>query len=210
MYKKIAKGISYVLHPVFLPSLLVIALKLFAPLPVFYIFLSPKLFFVLFTFIACYTMVIPLGFMYLQYRMGFIQDFELNARSERPKVYLFTSGFYFALAYFLNAKGSVFMPTAVIIAAMAIVIFGLFLYNFFDKISAHTAGAAGVLGIFIAIFIRYGDTRLLPVVLSLVVLLGLVASSRLYLGSHNIRQVVLGAVWGLTVGFIGVFNFMKL
>lgn len=210
MLEKIAKGISYVLHPIFLPSLLIIALNLFSPLPLFYIFLSQKLFLVLLGFVACYTFVIPLGFMYLQYRMGFIRDFELSLRQERPKVYLFTSGFYLALAYFLNAKGSVFMPTAVIIATMAVVILGLFLYNFFDKVSAHAAGVAGVLGIFSAIFIRYGDPQLLSVVLGLIILVGLVVSARLYLGAHNLRQVVIGTLWGLSIGFIGAFNFMKL
>lgn len=210
MLKKLAKGISYIFHPVFLPSLLVIALKLFAPLPVFYIFLSSKLFLALLGFITCYTLLIPVAFVYLQYKMGLVYDFELSLQKDRPKVYLFTSGFYFALAYFLYSKGSIFLPTAVIIGTMAFTIFGLFIFNFFDKISAHTAGTGGVLGIFLAIFFRYGDTGLLPIILLLIMLLGLVSTARLYLGSHNLKQVIFGAIWGIAVGFIGVYNFMKL
>lgn len=208
--QKVAKGISYLFHPVFIPSYLVLALKWIAPLPVFYVFMGPKLFGALFLLTLTYTTVIPLLFVYLQYKMNFIKDFTLNNRSERPRVYLFTSGFFLATAYFLNAKGSVFMPTAVILTSMAVNVIGLFLLNFFDKISAHVSGISGVLGVFAAIFYRYGDPQLQPVLLTILVLIGIISSSRLFLGAHNQRQVMIGGLWGFITGFVGVYYFMKL
>lgn len=208
--QKTAKGISYLFHPVFIPSYLVLALKWLAPLPVFYIFMGQKVFLALFLLTFTYTAVIPLLFVFLQYKMNFIQDFALNNRQERPRIYLFTSGFFLATAYFLNAKGSVFMPTAVILTTMAVNVIGLFLFNFFDKVSAHVSGISGVLGVFFALFLRYADPQLLPVILTILLLIGIIASSRLFLGAHNLRQVVIGTVWGFVTGFIGVYYFMKL
>lgn len=208
--QKTAKGISYILHPVFIPSYLVLALKWLAPLPLFYLFMGPKLFLALFMLTVTYTAIIPLLFVYLQYRMKFINDFTLNNRRERPRVYLFTSAFFFAVAYFLNAKGSVFMPTAVIFVSMAVNITGLFVMNFFDKISAHVSGISGALGVFAALFYRYGDVRLVPAILTILVLVGIISSARLILGAHNLRQVIIGALWGFVTGFTGVYYFMKL
>ncbi len=210
MLQKIAKGVSYILHPVFIPSYLVLTLKWVAPLPVFYVFMGHKLFLALFLLTFTYTAVIPLLFVYLQYRMNFIKDFTLNHRNERPRVYLFTSGFFLAVAYFLNAKGSVFMPTAVIFTSMAVNIIGLFFLNFFDKISAHVSGISGVLGVFTALFYRYGDAHLVPAILTILLLVGIISSSRLFLGAHNLRQVMIGALWGFITGFTGVYYFMKL
>lgn len=209
MLQKLAKGISYLLHPVFIPTYLVLALKWIAPLPVFYIFMGPKLFLALFLLTVTYTAIIPLLFVYLQYRMNFIKDFTLNNRNERPRVYLFTSGFFLAVAYFLNAKGSVFMPTAVIFTSMAVNVIGLFILNFFDKVSAHVSGISGVLGVFVALFYRYGDARMVPAILTILLLVGIISTSRLFLGAHNLRQVVTGALWGFVTGFAGVYYFMK-
>lgn len=210
MLRKVANAVSYILHPVFLPSYLVLALKGVAPLPVFYVFMGPKLFTALFLLTFTYTALIPLLFVYLQYRMNFIKDFTLNHRHERPRVYLFTSGFFLAVAYFLNAKGSVFMPTAVIFTTMAVNIIGLFLLNFFDKVSAHVSGISGVLGVFVALFYRYADPHMVPAILVILLLVGIISSSRLFLGAHNLRQVLIGAVWGFVTGFTGVYYFMKL
>lgn len=209
MLQKLAKGISYLLHPVFIPTYLVLALKWIAPLPVFYIFMGPKLFLALFLLTVTYTAIIPLLFVYLQYRMNFIKDFTLNNRNERPRVYLFTSGFFLAVAYFLNAKGSVFMPTAVIFTSMAVNVIGLFILNFFDKVSAHVSGISGVFGVFVALFYRYGDARMVPAILTILLLVGIISTSRLFLGAHNLRQVVTGAIWGFVTGFAGVYYFMK-
>ena len=209
MLQKLAKGISYLLHPVFIPTYLVLALKWIAPLPVFYIFMGPKLFLALFLLTVTYTAIIPLLFVYLQYRMNFIKDFTLNNRNERPRVYLFTSGFFLAVAYFLNAKGSVFMPTAVIFTSMAVNVIGLFILNFFDKVSAHVSGISGVFGVFVALFYRYGDARMVPAILTNLLLVGIISTSRLFLGAHNLRQVVTGALWGFVTGFAGVYYFMK-
>ncbi|WP_041823420.1 phosphatase PAP2 family protein [Leadbetterella byssophila] len=210
MSERISKALSYILHPVFIPCYLVIALKVWAPLPVFYLFMGDRLFLALFLLIFTYTVIIPLLFVFLQYKLKFISDYTLNNRRERPRVYLFTSGFYFATAYFLNEKGSVFMPTAVLFTAMGVNILGLFLFNFFDKISAHTSGLGGIVGIFFGIYYRYGDPNLIPVILSALILVGVLGSARLYLGAHNRRQIFLGAIWGFVTGFIGSYYFMKL
>lgn len=209
MIKPISKTLSYLLHPVFLPGFLMILLKIFAPLPLLYSFYPQKLFLALLFFVVGYTTVIPLGFVYLLKRLGGIKSYQLQEKAERPKVFLFVSGFYIALAYFMYSRGNLFIPTAVILIAMAINILGLFLMNFWDKISIHTAGMGGVLGILMGIFKNFNDYSLLPVILIVLVILGIIGSARLYLGSHNLRQVLIGSVWGFMSGFLPVLYFIK-
>lgn len=210
MYNRIAKGISILLHPVFVPSYLIIALKLLAPLPLFYLFFGNKIFLALWVMVFVYTALIPFLLVYLLYRSKYVSDITLSVRKERPKVYLLVSGFYVALGYFLQSRGNVFLPTSVIIYTMAVNIIGLFLFSFFDKISAHLAGLGGAIGIFFGIFYRYGEKNLIPVLLILIVITAITASARLSLGAHNLRQVTLGSIWGAVVGFIGTYYFMHL
>jgi membrane-associated phospholipid phosphatase len=77
--------------------------------------------------------------------------------------------------------------------------------TFFFKISAHTTGTAGVLGCLIAIHLKYIDSMLFwPIVVALV-LHGIVSSARLYLNTHDPKEVYLGAVLGFVVNFGAIY-----
>lgn len=210
MLYRASRILSYLFHPIFLPGLIIILLKLVLPIPLFYSFLPQKLFVALLFFVIGYTTIIPLSFVYFLKRLGMINDIELSKQQDRPKVYLFTSGFFIALAYFLYHRGSLFTPTSVIIIAMTVNILGLFIFSYFDKISVHAAGLAGMAGIFLALFTIYRDTKLVPVFLSILVIYGLVSSARLYLGNHNLKQIITGSAWGLISCFTIVFYFIKI
>ena len=208
MNNKIASGISYILHPIFIPTYSIASLYFLAPLSLYYLFLGQKVFFSLLVLIFIYTALVPILFIFLLKKTNFISDITLTIRKERPKIYLLVSGFFVALAYFLYSRGNVFLPTAIIIFFMAINIWGLFLITFLDKISAHIAALAGVLGIYFGIFYLYQDRHMLWASLILIVIMGITASARLFLGAHNLRQVTLGGIWGFIVGFTGVYCFI--
>lgn len=210
MLYRVSRILSYLFHPIFLPGLIIILLKLVLPIPLFYSFLPQKLFIALLLFVVGYTTIIPLSFVYFLKRLGMINDIELSKQADRPKVYLFTSGFFIALAYFLYHRGNLFAPTSVIIIAMTVNILGLFIFSYIDKISVHASGLAGMAGIFLALFTIYRDTNLIPVFLGTLIIFGLVSSARLYLGNHNLRQIITGSIWGLTSCFIIVFYFIRI
>jgi hypothetical protein len=199
----IATKISYLLHPIFLPAYLIIALRVLAPTPFFYNSFTPKSFFAIWGIVFLYTALFP-GIMVLWLsKKKIISNLEIENRKERPKIYWLTSGFFLALAYFLYSKGGILTPTAYLILIALINIIGLALISLWIKISAHVSGISSILGIFIALNPTYNDPKFLFTVIVLLILLGFVASARLKLGSHNILQVSTGFIWGFTSGLIG-------
>lgn len=92
----------------------------------------------------------------------------------------------------------------VLVTAMVLV---ATIVTFFYKISVHSLAICGALGILVP-FNKAIETGslLLPTVV-LLLLAGLVMSSRLYLNAHTPRQVMFGAVAGYSIGFFGVFFF---
>ncbi len=204
MFEKVAKVLSYVLHPVFMPTYIILVLNKVAPLPFFYLFFTPKLFLMLVALVFFYTALIPSMFVYLVFRMGFVSDIKLTVRSQRPRILFLISGIYFALAYFLYSYGGGYFPTSVIIGVCALNVFGLFLLSIGDKVSLHTAALGGAVGIFMGLATRTGDPMVTNTVYCSMVLLGIVGSSRLFLGAHNFKQVAIGALWGIFSGFMGI------
>ena len=73
-----------------------------------------------------------------------------------------------------------------------------------EKISAHISAFAGILGMCFAVYLKYAEQTLFIPILGIILVLGILASSRLLLGAHNQRQIIGGLVWGSVTGFIGV------
>jgi membrane-associated phospholipid phosphatase len=73
--------------------------------------------------------------------------------------------------------------------------------SYFWKISIHLIGIGGVTGMISALSVKYG-IDLLNLQILLLMISGLTASARLYLGEHNPKQVYTGFIFG----FLIVFN----
>ena len=90
-----------------------------------------------------------------------------------------------------------------VVAAVAI----LTVLNFFLKVSIHSAGMAGLVGFILAIGYKFpGHQLLFPIVFSILIA-GLVMSARLFLNSHNPKEVLVGSVLGFSVCFLAVYVF---
>ncbi len=201
---KLAKFLSYILHPVFMPLYLILIFKTFTPLPLFYSFFAVKSFIALLVIVFLYTTVFPIGLVLWLRKSKAVSDIEISNPSERPKVYLITSAFYIALGYFLYSKGGLLEPTSFLIIIMVINIIGLAIISLKEKISAHISALAGILGMCFAIYLKYAEQTLFIPILGIILILGLLSSARLILGAHNQRQVIGGLVWGSLTGFIGI------
>lgn len=188
-----------------MPVYLLLCFRFFAPLPLFYSFFTPKSFIALVVIMFLYTAVFPGILVFWMQRAKVVSDIEITNQTERPKVYLITSAFYISLAYFLYSKGGLLEPTSFLVFTMIINILGLGLISLKEKISAHVSAIAGILGMAIAIFIKFGEYSLFKPILFLILLTGILASARMILGAHNLKQIALGFGWGLLTGFVGLY-----
>ncbi len=202
---RIAKFFSYLLHPVFLPILLVLVLRFFAPISTFYGLFSLKSFVAFCAILILYTSVFPTVLIYWLLKKNQISSFELSKREDRPKVYFIVSAFYITLCYFFYSKGGLLFTTSKILAAITISIIGLGVISFKSKISAHTSGLAGFIAILLFLYLKYFELSLYLPILFLFVLAGISGSARLRLEAHTLSEVTLGFIWGFVSCFVSLY-----
>lgn len=207
MPRNLAQFISYLFHPVFVP--------LFA----MYIFFTSGnyqstnqnsfeliKFMTIFAFLL--TVVMPLISLVILVRNKFVSSFHLENQKERTSPFLITA-FYYSLFYFLLKK----LPASVaawefysmLLGAITVLIV-VTIINFKIKISAHTAGYAGVVGIYMglvsteSIMLSHGTLSLL------ILLVGMIGTARLSLNAHRPSEIYLGAIIGFACEFLIVKN----
>jgi hypothetical protein len=190
----LAKIISVVYHPLLIPlyGLLIIfsAPTIFEYLP----FAYKK---TLLLIVLLNNVLIPLSLLpYLKYRQLISSWFVIDQK-ERIIPLITTSIFYFITLYIiLTFKIPVFIKAFILASAVLSSI--ITVINFWFKISIHSVGAGALIALVIALSVKSHDP--LTLILIVVILLaGLVLSSRLWLNSHSPKEVWLGF-------FLGVFT----
>ncbi len=159
------------------------------------------------------AVVIPGIAILLMYGIGLIKSISLQERTDRIGPLMITTVAYLWL--FLNIRTHNAIPglfSAFVLGALISLIISFFINNF-QKISLHAVGMGGFM---IALFhflltngrpyttIDISDSYILTIhsvvfMVSLIILLGAVLSSRLYLRAHNLQDVF----GGVMVGVIG-------
>lgn len=79
--------------------------------------------------------------------------------------------------------------------------------TFFYKISVHSMGICGLLGMLIPLNRISEDHSLFYPTLGLLIVAGVVMSSRLQLNVHTTREVLLGGVIGFSISLLAMFYF---
>lgn len=149
------------------------------------------------------TVMIPVIAIYLLYLKGRITDPALNSRRERNIPLALTSLCYLGMATYLwclHAPGwmAAFMLGAAIVTALLLVI------NLKWKISGHAAGLGGLTALSLFLCYRgYAFAGLwLPV--TVIIVAGIVTTSRLLLGRHTLSQVTAGFLLSLGVIYVSM------
>lgn len=76
--------------------------------------------------------------------------------------------------------------------------------TFFFKVSVHSIGIWGLVGMLILLTKVTALNSLLYISLGLIVLAGIIMSARLQLGVHTSREVMWGSIVGLVTGVTGM------
>lgn len=204
--KKAAQVLAYIFHPLNMP-LFGLLLLLYTPcipnsfliIDSFY-YLHPALKTMLLLLFGLFTWVGPVLTILLLKRTGEIRSFEMEHKEDRKLPLGFMVFFYlifFSLVYFYIPENRI--PTTVSVILFAGFL-GLLIARFINetfKISLHALGMGMLTG---AIYTHYLEMAVYPIWMlpALFLTSGVVISSRIYLGRHNLRE----SLYGYGLGFL--------
>ncbi len=200
----LAKGLSYVFHPLLLPTGLFGMLAAFFPPALYPVKIETQLYFVL--FIGIITFFLPLVNLLFFRQFGVIKSFTMADRGERVRPFLFITILYLAGTFMFYYKARIgpednVFKLLLIIDALVV---ASFLITLFYKASIHSLAICGVLGILLPLTKAAEDGSLFVPFLVTLVLAGMLMSARLQLNAHTPRQVLIGAVAGFAIAFTGM------
>jgi hypothetical protein len=199
----LARIISFIFHPLLMATYLFTLLSYFLP-SVLYPINSQTVRGFLVVIIAM-TFLLPAVNISLFRIFGTISSFTMVDRRERIRPFFSITIIYCFVTYFLSFKVGVSPDDSLfgIFLIIDCLIVAATMITFFYKISVHSIGMAGVLGIILPLNrIAENNSLFIPTVVILVVT-GLVMSARLQLNAHTSREVWYGALVGFLIGFIG-------
>ena len=191
--KKILSVFSYLFHPIFIP--------IYSCLFYFYInesfvsYLKYAIYLILFQ-VTILTIFIPITFFYLLRSLGKIDTIMASEISQRKLPLLFQSVLLTVLIY----KGTTidvvpelyFYFFGAIISTLLALIF-LFLQI---KTSLHLLGISSFLFFAVGLSI-HNEVNFSAIIIALILLNGIVATSRLIMNAHNIKELSLGFLVGV-------------
>jgi len=192
---RIAKIISYLFHPLLMPTygFLIIFftnnyISTFTSAPI-------KLVIISITFI--FTFVLPTVNALILLKMGRIKNLEMETLNERIIPYTSTVLYYFALFYlFYNTEFPNIFKILILGAAISILL--TIFISLKWKISAHTIGIGGIAGAALGIDYRL-QLDMNSVFMLVILFSGVVAYARLKLNAHTPSQVYSGFGLGFLV-----------
>jgi len=195
----LAKIVSIVFHPLLIP-LYGLAILLSAPTFLKYLPVEAKR--VLFTVILIDNVFLPLALLpFLKYR-NLISSFNIDDRRERIIPLLITSILYCTTSFIVFRYQIPFFLKSFIFATSVVAIV-VSMINFWWKISVHAVGAGALTATVFSLSLKM-HTPLTWYLLAVILVSGIILSSRLRLNAHNPSQV-----WvGFLTGFLGISLFI--
>jgi hypothetical protein len=196
MLKRIASIFSIILHPVFMPMLgifIVFNSSLYnLALPVQF-----KKFVYLITLLC--DVLIPLTLIPVLLYFRQVQQITMDEKRERL-IPLFLSMVCLSIGYYLVSKFSPIKIINMFLLSASVIAFLILVISIFWKISIHMAGIGGITALIAILSFNTGTD--MTIILSIVVIMsGIIASSRLALEAHSPMQLFAGYGIGLcTVG----------
>lgn len=199
--ESLSKIISVIFHPLLMP---VYGLAIIFSAPTLFGYLPFEVKKILLLVILVNNVFLPMALMPFLYNRKIISTWTIDDRKERRIPLMLTTIlfgttcyiiFKFPIPFFLKS----FIFTSFFISLVVTVI------NFWWKISLHSVGAGALLAIVLYLSVKM-SAPLEWYLVSVILIAGLVMSSRLKLSYHNPQQV-----WfGFLVGFMGLIAFMML
>lgn len=200
--KALAHFLSYALHPLFMPSVMVwLALELDPHLGYF---LPPPGRWVMLGMLAVMTIAFPITSALMLKRAQLISSLQMPDHRERTAPFTITL-VYYGMAYYLLTKTPLHPLVNAMFFGVLLALFLTIVINLFWKISAHMVGIGGLAGALVGIAAVHA-LPLLPIVAFVVLVGGVLGAARLYITDHTQGQILLGAVLGSSCTYVSVVS----
>ncbi len=208
----IAKIISLLFHPLFMVSYMLIILLMTNPQLFGYSRWNQSPSLILLVFIS--TVVIPGIAISMMRPLGFIQSLQMQDKKERIIPLIVILIFYLWLFINFYNNKNIPLPLTTVMLGVIIGLFFTFFITIFSKISIHTVGVGGLVGMLILLRLFYSYDffiwpnaagTMVPTDLLIVigiVIAGMVGTSRLLLDAHRPGEVWGGYIIGIASMFI--------
>ena len=211
MIRKLAIGISAVMHPLLITTYLFALLFFYASLIAQPMSATAAQYILLALFITTFVLPIiciaALRFSALR-TDNRLSAFSLHSRRERVVPFFFTSLFYIITTYMFAEKFRVNLVLVVILAATTALILLISTITLFTKVSTHATGGGALVGFLVGLSVQYPQVSLLVPILLAVVLTGSVMSSRLYLNLQSTASVWAGVALGFVISLSAILAFV--
>ncbi len=191
-----AKILSYILHPVFMP---IVGLLILLNSGTYISILDKNLIKVMYLIVGTFTIVLPLSLLPVFLYSKMIKNIQMSDRRQRIVPYFMTF-ISFYIAHILIKKLPISSLISAFLFAAAMTVLVILIISYFWKISSHMAGIGGLIGLILSLaFILKAD--LMYYLIIVVFLSGLLGTSRLALKAHNLAQIYGGFFAGMATVF---------
>jgi len=196
--RAMATVVSYVLHPVFMPT--VMAFVLYKLTPVSFMGMGNDRMggFGWLAMIGLNSLFFPLLVVALLKGLGMNKSFLMDDPRERIIPLLSVMIFYFWMNHVMGHLSNMPLILHVLTLGSFWGIIVIFMINIFFKISMHTAAAGSMLGLLIVLMIISPVNMLEPFSIALVVA-GIAGTARMLLNAHRMSEIWAGYIVGLVV-----------
>jgi len=185
------KIISTILHPIVIPTLGVLLYFIFVPNT---ILRKQQLLILVLVFGVTY--IVPILSLILLKALNFIEDFQVKTIKERRFPVIFMIFLFYLLGNILG-KSSVLEDLEFLFYGTSLSLSCIYLlFSFKLKSSLHLVSMGNAVCFFLIISNLY-SLSILPIIMILILLSGLLASSRLYLKAHSPKELFLGFSIGI-------------
>ncbi|MFT3884401.1 MAG: hypothetical protein QM724_02915 [Flavobacteriales bacterium] len=192
--RSLARVLSVVLHPVWMPTIILVLAFTTDPFLSFRFLPKQRLYF--YGMVLCMTGIFPALSTFMLWRSGLVSSTSLPTRGERVMPFLLTL-FYYGTTYYLLRHTPSHPVTLSLFFAAALALFLTLLITLRWKISAHMVGIGGLLGALLGMMAVHGTHA--PLLLaSAFVAAGVLGTARLLDSDHSPAQVYAGALLGAT------------
>ena len=214
MLRTIAYFFSFFFHPLLILTYMLVILLLVNP----YLFgvnnISENKVLIVLVFLS--TFFIPAFSVLMMKFLGLIDSLEMKTKNERIGPYIATGIFY--LWMFRNLLDNPNIPLAykIFVLGATIGLFVAFFFNIFTKVSMHALGMGGLVAMTLITMLMFSydsftveianmgsyDIPIYALFMGVIIIAGMVSTSRLILDAHDLKDIYGGFVIGFGTQFL--------